>query len=161
DLHLGPRRRWRHPHDPAQPRRALRLLPRRRPADGRRHAPRQPPGPPQAQGPPRGARPTDRLGFHETRVGGAPMVTRLDATTPRHDKALGGLLGGIIGDAMGTPCQNKTHQWIAENLGWVDDFTSDGTDDTVMKDLLARALIRTDGHATLDDWAAVMLEDWD
>src|SRR5689334_11141424 len=81
--------------------------------------------------------------------------------TALYRKTLGCLIGGIVGDAMGTPCEGKTYQWIEQNLGWVEDFTSDGTDDTVMKDLLARALIKTDGQATLDDWAAVMLEDWE
>jgi ADP-ribosylglycohydrolase len=89
------------------------------------------------------------------------IAERAVTSTALYDKTLGSLLGGIIGDAMGTPCEGKTYQWIEENLGWVDDFTSDGTDDTVMKDLLAQALIRTDGNATLDDWAAVMLENWD
>lgn len=82
-------------------------------------------------------------------------------TTTLFDRTHGSLLGGLIGDALGTPCEGKTYQWIEQNLGWVTDFTSDGTDDTVMKDLLATALIRTGGHATLDDWAAVMLENWD
>ena len=45
--------------------------------------------------------------------------------------------------------------------GWIDDFDADGTDDTVMKHLLADALIRTNGHATIDDWAAVWLDRWD
>jgi ADP-ribosylglycohydrolase len=78
-----------------------------------------------------------------------------------YDKALGCLLGGIIGDALGTPCENKDYRWIEQNLGWVDDFSGDGTDDTAMKDVLADALARTDGQATIDDWAARWLEDWD
>ena len=45
--------------------------------------------------------------------------------------------------------------------GWIDDFDDDGTDDTIMKHLLADALIRTGGHATIDDWAAVWLDRWD
>jgi ADP-ribosylglycohydrolase len=43
----------------------------------------------------------------------------------------------------------------------VDDFASDGTDDTVMKTLLAEALVRTGGYATLDDWAQAWLDDWE
>jgi ADP-ribosylglycohydrolase len=81
--------------------------------------------------------------------------------TALYRKTLGCLIGGIVGDAMGTSCEGKTYQQIEQQLGWVNDFTSDGTDDTVMKDLLALALIKTDGHAMLDDWAAVMLEEWD
>lgn len=77
------------------------------------------------------------------------------------DKALGCLLGGLIGDAMGTPTEGKDYDQIEAEFGWVDDFSSDGTDDTVMKNLLAEALIRTDGYATLDDWAQVWLDHWD
>lgn len=72
-------------------------------------------------------------------------------------KALGCLLGGLIGDAIGTPTEGKDYR----DIEWVDDFASDGTDDTVMKNLLAEALIRTGGYATLDDWAAVWLDHWD
>lgn len=93
----------------------------------------------------------------------ATLVTttpQLQSTT-LYQKALGCLLGGIIGDAMGTPTEGKTYQFIEQHFGWVSDFDSDGTDDTVMKNLLAEALIRTDGYADLDDWAAVWLENWE
>jgi len=50
---------------------------------------------------------------------------------------------------------------IEARFGWIDDFDCDGTDDTVMKVLLAEALIASDGHATLDDWARQWLDDWD
>jgi ADP-ribosylglycohydrolase len=82
-------------------------------------------------------------------------------TTPFYSKALGCLLGGLIGDAMGTPTEGKDYREIESSLGWVDDFSGDGTDDTVMKHLLIRALVQTDGYATLDDWARVWLEDWE
>ena len=82
-------------------------------------------------------------------------------TTPLYDKTLGCLLGGLIGDAIGTPTEGKDYRQIQAQFGWVDDFDSDGTDDTVMKNLLAEALIRTDGYATLDDWAQVWLDRWD
>jgi len=78
-----------------------------------------------------------------------------------YDKALGCLLGGLIGDAMGTPTEGKDYRDIERTLGWVDDFSCDGTDDTIMRNLLAEALIRTDGYATLDDWASVWLDHWD
>jgi ADP-ribosylglycohydrolase len=78
-----------------------------------------------------------------------------------YDKALGCLLGGLIGDAIGTPTEGLNYRQIEAQFGWVDDFASDGTDDTVMKNLLAEALIRTGGYATLDDWAAVWLDRWD
>jgi ADP-ribosylglycohydrolase len=82
-------------------------------------------------------------------------------TTPMFRKTLGSLLGGIIGDAIGTPCEGKTYEQIEQQLGWVDDLSGDGTDDTVMKNLLATALIETDGMATYDDWAQVILDNWD
>lgn len=78
-----------------------------------------------------------------------------------YDKALGCLLGGLIGDAIGTPTEGKHYRDIEAQHGWVDDFHCDGTDDTVMKTLLAEALVRTEGYATLDDWAQVWLDDWD
>ena len=82
-------------------------------------------------------------------------------TTTLYDKALGCLLGGLIGDAIGTPTEGKDYRQIEAQFGWVDDFNCDGTDDTVMKNLLAEALIRTGGYATLDDWAQVWLDHWD
>jgi len=81
--------------------------------------------------------------------------------TGLYKKVLGCLLGGLIGDAIGTPTEGKDYRQIEAEFGWVDDFSSDGTDDTVMKNLLAEALIRTDGYATLDDWAQVWLDNWD
>jgi ADP-ribosylglycohydrolase len=81
--------------------------------------------------------------------------------TTLYTKTLGCLLGGLIGDAIGTPTEGLDYATIEERFGWVKDFQGEGTDDTVMKNLLAEALIRTDGYATLDDWAAVWLEDWE
>ena len=77
-----------------------------------------------------------------------------------YQKTLGCLLGGIIGDAIGTPTEGLDYRQIEARFGWVDDFDCDGTDDTVMKNLLAEALIRTGGYATLDDWAQVWLDHW-
>ncbi len=77
-----------------------------------------------------------------------------------YSKTLGCMLGGLIGDAIGTPTEGMDYQDIAAKYGWVGDFDCDGTDDTVMKVLLSDALIRTDGYATLDDWAAVWLDNW-
>jgi len=82
-------------------------------------------------------------------------------TTVFFDKALGCLLGGLIGDAMGTPTENMHYRDIVARYGWVDDFDGTGTDDTLMKDLLAQALIETGGYATLDDWARVWAAAWD
>jgi ADP-ribosylglycohydrolase len=87
------------------------------------------------------------------------MATDLK-TTALYDHALGCMLGGLIGDAIGTPTEGKHYRDIEAKYGWVADFDCDGTDDTVMKVLLSRALIRTDGYANLDDWAGVWLDNW-
>ena len=75
-------------------------------------------------------------------------------------KTVGCLIGGLIGDAIGTPTEGMSYHEIIKKYGWVADFDCDGTDDTVMKYLLAEALIRTDGFATYDDWAKVWLDNW-
>jgi ADP-ribosylglycohydrolase len=63
---------------------------------------------------------------------------------------------GVIGDAMGTTTENLEPEQIEESFGWVETFEGDGTDDTIMRDLLAAALIRTGGYADADSWA----EEW-
>lgn len=88
------------------------------------------------------------------------MNTDLESTI-LYKKALGCLLGGLIGDAMGTPTEGKDYRDIEQQFGWVDDFDCSGTDDTVMKHLLSEALIRSEGYATLDDWAQVWLDRWE
>lgn len=78
----------------------------------------------------------------------------IDVTkTALYDKALGCLVAGVIGDAMGTPTEGMNYQDIEKKFGWVSDFTGDGTDDTVMRDILAGVLVKTGGYARLDDWA--------
>ena len=83
------------------------------------------------------------------------------ADTLLYRKTLGCLLGGLIGDAMGSPTEGKDYREIQTQFGWVDDFATDGTDDTVMKNLLAEALIRTGGQATMDGWAQAWLDHWE
>lgn len=73
------------------------------------------------------------------------------------DKTYGCLLGGLIGDAMGTPTENMEPTQIEARFGWVEDFEQDGTDDSILKHLLCEALIATDDYATADDWAAAWL----
>lgn len=58
------------------------------------------------------------------------------AGTELVSKTLGCLIGGLIGD-----------------------FDADGTDDTIMKTLLCRALVRSGGYASADDWAHEWLSD--
>ena len=77
------------------------------------------------------------------------------------DKAVGCLEGGQIGDAMGTPTEGKHYSDIEASLGWVAEFEGSGTDDTIMRDLLAEALVATGGFAMLDDWAQVWLDRWE
>jgi ADP-ribosylglycohydrolase len=88
-------------------------------------------------------------------------MTAETSSTTLYDKTLASLLGALIGDAIGTPTEGMDYQKIEAEFGWVDDFDCDGTDDTVMKVLLAEALIATGGYATLDDWAQQWLDDWD
>lgn len=64
---------------------------------------------------------------------------------------------GVIGDAMGTPTELLEPDEIERRFGWVETFEGYGTDDTIMRDLLAEAVIATGGYATADDWAAVWL----
>ena len=68
---------------------------------------------------------------------------------------------GVIGDAMGTPTENLEPAEIEARFGWVESFGGDGTDDTIMRDLLAAALIRTGGFADADSWAEQWREQQD
>ena len=85
------------------------------------------------------------------------MVADLTQTT-LYRKALGCLVAGVIGDAMGTPTERMHYQDIEKKYGWVADFTGDGTDDTVMRDILSAALVATGGYARIDDWAQAWIE---
>jgi ADP-ribosylglycohydrolase len=67
--------------------------------------------------------------------------------------ALACLMFGVIGDAMGTPTENLEPAEIEQRFGWVDSFEGDGTDDTILRDMIASALIRTGGYANADHWA--------
>ena len=78
-----------------------------------------------------------------------------------YDKCLGALVGGVIGDALGAPSEGRSPAQIEARFGWLDDFSSGGTDDTVLRDILAGTLIRTSGYATIDDWADDWLAAWD
>ena len=73
------------------------------------------------------------------------------------DRAEGCLIGGLIGDAMGTPSEGLEPAEIERRFGWIDGFSGDGTDDSIMKYLLADALIASDGDADADGWAAQWL----
>ena len=87
-------------------------------------------------------------------------MKHIEKSSNIYQKTVGCLIGGLIGDAIGTPTEGMSYLDINKKYGWVADFDCDGTDDTVMKYLLAEALIRTDGFATYDDWAQVWLDHW-
>ena len=80
------------------------------------------------------------------------MTTETASKLERH--ALACLAFGVIGDAMGTQTEHLEAEEIERRFGWADAVEGDGTDDSIMRDLLAAALIRTGGYATADDWAA-------
>lgn len=67
------------------------------------------------------------------------------------------VIASRVGDAMGTPTEGLDPGIIHERFGWVDDFTGDGTDDSLMATLLAAALTGTRGAAGADDWAERIL----
>ncbi len=67
--------------------------------------------------------------------------------------AFASLAFGVVGDAMGTPTENLEPAQIEEKFGWVETFEGDGTDDSIMRNLIADALITTGGYANADDWA--------
>jgi ADP-ribosylglycohydrolase len=63
------------------------------------------------------------------------------------------VVGARVGDAMGAPTEGMGPEEIADRFGWLDRFSGDGTDDSLMATLLADALSATGGHAGADDWA--------
>ena len=64
------------------------------------------------------------------------------------------VVGARVGDAMGEPAEGLSSEDISARFGWIDSFTGDGTDDSLMATLLADALVASGGHAGADDWAA-------
>ncbi|MBN9245527.1 MAG: ADP-ribosylglycohydrolase family protein [Mesorhizobium sp.] len=78
--------------------------------------------------------------------------------SPLEKHALACLAFGVIGDAMGSATELQEPEEIERRFGWVDSFEGDGTDDVIMRDLLAEALMETGGNANADDWAAQWLK---
>jgi ADP-ribosylglycohydrolase len=70
-----------------------------------------------------------------------------------YNKALGCLLAGEIGDAMGAPAENKTYQEIIAQYGEIVDFSGSGTDDSALKHILCDAIEHTSGYLNADAWA--------
>ncbi len=77
----------------------------------------------------------------------------VDSLSDLERHAFSCLAFGVIGDAMGSRTEFLEPEEIRKRFGWVDTFEGDGTDDVIMRDLLADALVKTDGNATADDWA--------
>lgn len=73
-----------------------------------------------------------------------------------YDKALGCLIAGVVGDAMGTPTERLTYQEIQQRFGWVSTFSGEGTDDSALKHILCDAILGAGGYADADRWA----EEW-
>jgi len=69
------------------------------------------------------------------------------------DRVYGSLLGGLIGDAMGAPVENWGYKEIEAKRGLVDTFEGNGTDDSAVKLIICRALIKHGGHITCDELA--------
>lgn len=64
------------------------------------------------------------------------------------------VVGARVGDAMGAPTEGLDPAEIEERFGWVQEVSGDGTDDSLMAELLADALVACDGRAGADEWAA-------
>jgi ADP-ribosylglycohydrolase len=64
------------------------------------------------------------------------------------------VVGARVGDAMGAPTEGMHPEDIEARFGWLEEFTGDGTDDSLMATLLADALLASGGHAGADEWAA-------
>jgi ADP-ribosylglycohydrolase len=67
------------------------------------------------------------------------------------------VVGARVGDAMGSPVEGLTFDEIEARSGWIDRFTGDGTDDSLMATLLGEALLAGGGHARADGWAAELV----
>ena len=74
------------------------------------------------------------------------------------DRVYGGLLGGLIGDAMGAPVEGWEYAEIEAKHGWIDTLEGTGTDDSAVKLIICRALLKHGGHITADELAESFLE---
>jgi ADP-ribosylglycohydrolase len=75
-----------------------------------------------------------------------------------YTKVYGCLVGGLIGDAMGSPAEGKTYQQIQQQFGEIVDFQGAGTDDTAIRQQLCDAIIQSNGDVTADEFAASFLK---
>ena len=77
--------------------------------------------------------------------------------TELFDKVYGCLLGGLIGDAFGAPVEGMHYKDIAEKYGKVTTFSGAGTDDSAIKLIICRALLKHGGYITMDELAESFL----
>ncbi|MEM2913670.1 MAG: ADP-ribosylglycohydrolase family protein [Candidatus Bathyarchaeia archaeon] len=80
----------------------------------------------------------------------------------------GCLISGLIGDAMGGPTDGIHYKEIEEKFGriaWLVDYggrpVGSATDDSGLKHMLCKAIIRKGGKPDCEDWAEVWKEDMD
>ena len=73
------------------------------------------------------------------------------------NKILGCLAGGLIGDAMGAPAESKHYEWIEQNLGWIDSFEGQGTDDSAVKAIIVDGIDKGGGYIDADVFAESIL----
>ena len=64
-----------------------------------------------------------------------------------------------VGDAMGSPTEGMSVDLILERFGWVSTFSGQGTDDSLMATVLARALIESGPFTSADTWAEWLLRE--
>ena len=83
-------------------------------------------------------------------------------------KIYGCLTGGLVGDAMGGPSEGMHYKEIKAKFGEITrlmDYrgkpTGYATDDSALKHMLCKAIIRRGGRPSCEDWAEVWWEDMD
>jgi len=83
-------------------------------------------------------------------------------------KIYGCLIGGLVGDAMGGPSEGMHYEEINAKFGQIDrlmDYRGKpagyATDDSALKHMLCKAIIRRGGMPSCEDWAEVWWEDMD
>lgn len=83
-------------------------------------------------------------------------------------KIHGCLIGGLIGDAMGGPTEGMHYKDIQAKFGTITSLieykgrpAGYATDDSALKHMLCKAILRRGGRPSCVDWAEVWLEDMD